>query len=258
MGEYVDAGGVRTYYEVHGDGDPVVLLHGGFEGADSWGAQTPELSRHYRLVIPERRGHIHTPDVDGPITYENMAADTVAFMETVGTGPAHLVGWSDGAMVGLLTALARPDLVRKLVLIGQYVHVDGEMPWFRDLCARWKPNDVPAMFREDYDKYSPDGSGHFEVFAAKLLELWRTEPTLALAELAKVKAPTLVLAGDTDIVKLEHAVAMYRALPDAQLAIVPGATHVVPIEKAELVNQLLLDFLADEQASKLFTAEAVE
>jgi pimeloyl-ACP methyl ester carboxylesterase len=258
MGEYVDAGGVRTYYEVHGDGDPALLLHGGFEGAESWGAQTPELSRHYRLIVPERRGHAHTPDVDGPITYGIMAADTIAFMETVRTGPAHLIGWSDGAMVALLAALKRPDLVRKLVLIGQFVNLDGAEAWFTDLCARWTPADVPAMFREDYGKLSPDGPGHFDVFAGKLLDLWQTEPKLAVSELGAVHLPTMVLAGDTDIVTLEHAIAMYRALPDGQLAIVPGASHTAPIEKPQLVNDLILGFLAKEQSPKLFTKEAVE
>lgn len=257
MGEYVDAGGVRTYYEVHGDGDPVVLLHGGFEGADSWGAQTPELSRHYRLVLPERRGHVHTPDVDGPITYENMAADTIAFMEKLKTGPAHLVGWSDGALVGLLAAIQRPELVRKLVMIGQYVNKDGEAPWFGEMTAAISIETCPPFLRDGYDRFSPDGTDHFPVVFEKMVELWRTEPNLALSELARVKAPTLVLAGDTDIITVEHAAAMYEALPDAQLAVVPGASHVVPIEKPELINRLLLDFLADEQAPKLFTADAV-
>jgi pimeloyl-ACP methyl ester carboxylesterase len=257
MGEYVDAGGVRTYYEVHGDGDPVLLLHGGFEGADSWGAQTPELSRHYRLVIPERRGHVHTPDVDGPITYENMAADTIAFMETVETGPAHLIGWSDGALVGLLVAMQRPALVRKLVLIGQYVNKDGEVPWFGQMAADLTVENCPPFLRDGYDRFSPDGSAHFPVVFEKMVELWRREPNIPLADLGRIQAPTLVLVGDTDVTTLEHAAAMYEALPDAQLAVVPGATHVAPIEKPELVNQLLLDFLADEQAPKLFTAAAV-
>src|SRR5262245_40207502 len=127
-GAYLDAGGVHTYYEVRGAGDPVILLHGGMCTAEPFDGQAPALAERYRAYVPERRGHGRTPDVDGPITYEVMARDTIDFIEAAGTGPAHLVGWSDGAIVGLLVALERPELVRKLVLIGQYSNDDGASP----------------------------------------------------------------------------------------------------------------------------------
>jgi pimeloyl-ACP methyl ester carboxylesterase len=108
MGERVELNGIPTYYEVHGpDGaEPVVLLHGGLVTAETWGGQVEPMSEHYRLYVPERRGHGHTPDVEGPITFDDMASDTVAFLLTVVVGPAHLVGWSDGGIVALVVALA--------------------------------------------------------------------------------------------------------------------------------------------------------
>ena len=107
---YVTIAGLPTWHEVGGEGPVVVLLHGGFSGAASWGAQAPALaSAGFRVQVPERRGHAHTRDVDGPLTYEVMAADTVAYLEAQVGGPAHLVGWSDGAVVALLVALRRPD-----------------------------------------------------------------------------------------------------------------------------------------------------
>src|SRR5215216_4553487 len=118
--DYVDAGGLRTYYEVEGAGEPLVLLHGGFCPIETFGGLTPLLTEHYRVYLPERRAHGRTPDVDGPITYELMAHDTIAFLDAVGLQSAHLVGWSDGALVALLVALRRPDLVRRLVMIGQH------------------------------------------------------------------------------------------------------------------------------------------
>jgi pimeloyl-ACP methyl ester carboxylesterase len=108
-GEYVNAGGVHTYYEIYGEGEPLVLLHGGLATAESWAMQIPALSERHRVYVPERRGHGRTPDVAGPITYEIMAADTGAFLDAAGAG-AHLVGWSDGAMVGMLVALRRPRI----------------------------------------------------------------------------------------------------------------------------------------------------
>jgi pimeloyl-ACP methyl ester carboxylesterase len=250
-GEYVDAGGVHTYYEVAGAGEPLVLLHGGFCTVETFGAQTPALAGQYRVYVPERRGHGRTPDVEGPITYENMAQDTIAFMEALGISSAHLVGWSDGAIVGLLVALHRPDLVRKLVLIGQAVNHEGATPEVKRLMANFTQQDLPPMLRELYVSVSPDGPGHFGVVFDKMHQLLRTEPTIELAELEGVAAPTLILIADDDMVTIEHAAAMQRALPDAQLAVVPGTSHALPMEKPEIVNRLILDFLAPEQVTKM-------
>src|SRR5437879_5994609 len=109
-GAYVDAGGVRTYYAVEGEGEPLILLHGGGATLETFDGETSALASKYRVYLPERRGHGRTPDVEGPITYEIMAQDTIAFLEATGIASAHLVGWSDGALVGLLVALRRPDL----------------------------------------------------------------------------------------------------------------------------------------------------
>src|SRR5919204_5356080 len=117
MGQYVEAGGVRTWYDEHGTGDPLVLLHGGAVDSRFFEHNLPALAERFHVYTPERRGHGHTPDVEGPITYELMAQDTIAFLDTVVRGPSHLVGHSDGAVVAMLAAMHRPDLVRRLVLI---------------------------------------------------------------------------------------------------------------------------------------------
>ncbi len=245
-GEYVDAGGVRTYYELAGDGDPLILLHGGMCTVETLDAQTPALARRYRVYVPERRGHGRTADLDGPITYEVMAADTIAFMEAVGSGRAHLVGYSDGALVALLVALQRPELVDRLVLIGQYVNFEYLRPELEAMMGALTADVLPPMLRELYAAASPDGPEHFEVVFDKLAAVWRSDPGIAFARLADVQAPTLVLLGDRDAISLEHAAAMQRALPVAQLGVVPGATHALPMEKPELTNRLMLDFLAAE------------
>jgi pimeloyl-ACP methyl ester carboxylesterase len=125
---YVQVDGLPTWHEVHGEGTPVVLLHGAFAGASSWSSETPALAEAgYRVHVPERRGHAHTPDRPGPLTYSLMADDTVAYLDAVVDGPTHLVGWSDGAVVALLVAMHRPDLVDRLVLIGQYYNSSGKV-----------------------------------------------------------------------------------------------------------------------------------
>ena len=243
-GAYVDAGGVNTYYEVTGAGEPVLLLHGGMCTAETLDGQTPSLAERYRVFVPERRGHGRTPDVDGPLSYGVMADDTIALMDTLGIGSAHLVGWSDGASVALLVALRRPERVRKLVLIGQPVEFEGARPEMRAMLDSFTSEDLPPMLRQLYAAASPDGPAHFDAVFDRIKPSWR-QTGATLEDLGRVQAPTLVLIGEHDVTTIEHAAAMQRALPHGRLGVVPGATHALPMEKPELTSQLLLDFLAD-------------
>ncbi len=254
VGDYVEAGGVRTYYEVVGEGEPVVMLHGGACTIETWGGQVPALADKYRVILPERRGHGRTADVPGPISYEAMAADTIAFMEALRLESAHVIGWSDGAMVGLLVAMERPDLVRKLCYISQPLSFAGMPPAFAAMSEGMTPDHLPPMLREGYCAVSPDGPDHWPVVADKLVSLWRRDPDIAVERLRDVTAPTLIVIGDDDMHSVAHAGEMLDALPTAQLAVVPGTSHALVMEKPEVVNRLLLDFLAPEQVAKRFGA----
>jgi len=177
------------------------------------------------------------------LTYGVMADDTVAYLQEIVGGPAHLVGWSDGAVVALLVAQRRPDLVDRLVLIGQYYNSSGKVPdgLTDELVAGG--DQIMGFLRAEYDQVSPDGPEHFPVVYAKTLRMLATEPELELPSLASVTAPTLVLQGDRDEVTLEHGAAVATALPHGRLAVLPG-THALPVEAAEVVNALLVWFLA--------------
>jgi pimeloyl-ACP methyl ester carboxylesterase len=252
MGDYVELPGVRTWYETEGLGDPLLLLHGGFCTNETWGAQRADLAAKYRLFLPERRGHGHTPDVEGPLSYQDMADDTAAFLDSVVGGPAHFVGWSDGGIVALLVAIARPDLVRKLVVIGANF-LPAQECWVEPaMLDDMTPDSSDLMFfREMYEAAAPDAS-HWSVVARKIVDMWRTEPRLSTQDLAGISAPTLVLVGDDDMMTLEHTISLYRAIPNSQLAIVPGTSHLVPLEKPGQVNHLILDHLANEPIETLF------
>ncbi len=241
---YVDAGGVSTYYEVDGSGEPLMLLHGGTAPIETLAAQRVALARRYRVWLPERRAQGRTGDVDGPITYELMAGDTVAFMDAMGIERAHFVGWSDGANVSMVLATTHPDRVRSLALVGGNFHYSGLTDEFVEeartaTADTWFPP-LNAMNRA----LSPDGPEHFGVALEKLTAMWLSGPTLTHADLARVTARALVLVGDKDVITLEHTVALYRSLADAQLCVVPGASHGVLIEKAALANDIILDFLS--------------
>lgn len=243
MADYVLLDGVRTWYEEHGDGDPLVLLHPGGAGVDAraLGPTAGPLAARLRVYTPERRAHGHTPDVAGPITFDAMAADTIAFLETVVGRRAHVVGVSDGAAVGLLVALRRPDLVDRLGLVAGVFHFDGWLPQVID-----PDNEPPEFLARLYAEVSPDGADHYQVVVDKLARMHSEEPTLRADDLVEVRSRTLVMVADDDEVRLEHAVATYRGIPDAELMVVPGTSHGLLVEKPELCNDVLLQFLTED------------
>ena len=255
MGSYVMVGGLRTYYEEWGAGDPVVLLHGGGVTSDTWYGQAPALAERYRVYAPERRGHGRTPDVEGPYSYHQMADDSADFIAGLGVGPVRVIGWSDGAVVALHLALRRPELVAKLVVIGAAVTDDGATAAALALSdgGQEARETLAGWLRPHYEPFSPDGPEHFPVVFDKLMAMWTAGTGMELSDLARIDAPTLVMQGDDDGVRAAHSADMAAILPDAQLCVVPGASHALPLEKPALVNHLLLDFLADEQPQKLMS-----
>ncbi len=242
MADYAEVNGVRTWYAERGQGEPLVLLHGGFSDARDFAGNLDVLAGPFRIFTPERRGHGHTPDVEGAITLDVMAEDLIAFLDKVVGGPAHMAGYSVGGTVALLVALRRPDLVRRLVLISAVFHTSG---WIVTPSAggEW-PEQVVAAYAE----VSPDGRDHFPVVVGKIVEAAEAQPlSLTEADLAGVGARTLVMTADADIVHVEHTLALYRALRDSELAVVPGTSHVLLGEKPELCAQLVEAFLTEDR-----------
>jgi pimeloyl-ACP methyl ester carboxylesterase len=232
---------VAMWYDERGHGNPCVLLHPGGAGVDSraLGPNVPALAEFFHVYTPEQRGHGRTPDVAGPASYELMAKDTIAFIETVIGQPVHLAGCSDGAVLALVVALRRPDLVRRMVLAAGVFHRDGWAPGVLD-------GEPPDFLERSYGELSPDGPGHYGVMVAKLGAMHASEPTFTPADLGAVTSRTLVMVADDDEVRLEHAIEAYRNLPDAELAVVPGTSHGLLAEKPGLCNLLITEFLTRE------------
>jgi len=242
MATYVQLGAVKTWYNEHGEGEPLVLLHGGLVDARFFDPNLPALAEHFHVYTPERRGQGHTPDVEGPITYQLMTDDTIAFLEAVVGQPADLVGHSDGAFVAMLVAMQRPELVKRLVMISGSFNKSGEaVP-----DAEWDVDQIAEFLGPAYGEVSPDGIDHFKVVATKIGEMAAVEPTLDASELAKVTCRSLAMWSDDDLVTPQHMIDMYAALPNAELAIVPGTSHFLTQEKPHLVNAIVLDFLTRE------------
>jgi pimeloyl-ACP methyl ester carboxylesterase len=240
----VDIDGLAVFYETAGDGEPIVLLHGGLADNSTWAAQFAGLAPSRRVVAPERQAQGHTPDRPGPLTYEGMAEQSVGFLVALGLGPVDLVGWSDGGMVGTLIAAERPELVRTLTVTGSGFSSAGYVPGAMETLLSLSPDDEDmTMFAAMYAQASPDGPGHFPEVWDKIRALW-SEPFDWTAEVRRVSAPTLVIVGDDDYVSVEHAEEFSRLVESGQLAVVPGASHLLPMEKPDLFNRLVLDFTA--------------
>ena len=235
----VQLGEVDTWYAEQGSGDPLVLFHPG--GADSRAFEISNLAGladRYHTYRYDRRGHGRTPDVPGPITFGRMADDGIAFIETVVGAPVHLLGHSDGAPVALLVAHKRPDLVRGLVFASGVFHHEGWLPGVLDL-----DEESDRWLADWYGEVSPDGRDHWAVVSEKLAAMHRIDPALTVDDLAAVEVPTLLIFGDDDEVEPAHLHAMHRAMPNAELAIVPGTGHGVLGDKPDLCNRMIIDFL---------------
>jgi pimeloyl-ACP methyl ester carboxylesterase len=246
VADYVKLGEVRTWYDEHGHGEPLVMLHPGGADARAFAPNLDALAKRFHVYTPERRGHGRTPDVAGPFTFDLVAGDTIAFIERVIGRPAHLVGCSDGASVAFVVARRRPDLVERVVAVAGPFHRDGWLPAAIDPI---RP--APEFMVASYAEISPDGRDHHPVIHAKLNSMHAEGPSLTTDDLARIGARTLVMVADDDEVTIEHAVAAYRGIPDCELAVVPGTSHGLLVEKPELCNAMIVDFLANEPVETL-------
>jgi pimeloyl-ACP methyl ester carboxylesterase len=219
-------------------GKTVVLLHGGLSQSSSMlRALRPGLSKKFEVAAFDRRGHGKTSDTDEPFSYDAMADETIAFIELLDRR-VYLLGHSDGGNVALLVALRRPDLLRRIALVGANFHHDGLVP-MTDFTPE---SEGFAEFAVGFARDSPDGVEHAAAVVEKSLALVKSEPTLTIDELRVISTPTLVMSGDDDVARLDHTVAMYEALHEAQLAIIPGASHSVLKEQTNLCLKIIVRF----------------
>ncbi len=238
--------GSQIYYEASGEGEPLLLLHGGFGTVEDFASQTPELAKRFKVVAFERPGHGRSADNGEPFTFNAMTECTVDFMESVGLKAANLVGWSDGAAIALMVAIARPDLVKRVVSVGGFFNTGNMSPRDRD----WLKSATPEAFRKAapelvkrYEELAPEGPVHFPIVFEKTVRMWLNEPDIRKEELAKISAPTLVMAGDREAIPPEHTLELFRSIKNAQLCIVPGSTHFLLSENPVAANRAILEFL---------------
>ena len=238
---YVAHDGARIYYATFGVGPPVILLHGGFANGGYWGAQVPALSQAgYRAILIDSRGHGRSSRDARPYTYELMASDVVAVMDHLGVRKAAVVGWSDGAIIGLVMAIHDPARLTCVFAFAANMDPSGVKP-------DTESNPTFARFERraagDYAASSPTPHD-FPAFQKAVETMWQTEPNYSAAQLAKIATPVAIVDGDHDeAIKPEHTRYLARSIPGAKLIFLPGVSHFAMLQNPALFNAAMLGFL---------------
>jgi len=239
MPEYLKVDGHDLYcYEWENDGEAVVLLHGGLSQTAHWAANIVPALEDYHVFAYDRSSHGFTAYREESINFKFQVREAIAYLENVVKEPVHIVGWSDGGIIGLFIAIQRPDLVKSLVAIGANYHFKGTVDSF-------EMGPISDEDRAEYAIYSPDSPATMDRIYDHFKMMWQSEPDIPVSELQKIQCPVLVMAGDDDVIRHQHTIDLFEALPLGQLAIVPGTSHILPKEKPGLVNLIITEFLED-------------
>jgi pimeloyl-ACP methyl ester carboxylesterase len=235
-GEYATINNVRIYYETYGYGPPVLVLHGGTGTLEDMHYQIRALAATRLVIAADSRGHGRSTDSDVPLSYGLMADDMLKLLDHLNILRTSIVGWSDGGIVALDLAMHHPERVSRLVVIGANYDVDG-------LVAGPVPlMEIPAVPRF-YARNAPDPA-HWPVLYRKVVTMWATQPHYTIEDLSRIEAPTLIMAGEFDVVKREHTDRLAKAIPRGEEDIIPGGTHTVVSNEPDIVNGHVLRFLA--------------
>lgn len=259
---YLPVNGLQMYYEIHGQSHegkrPLVLLHGAFSAiGTSFDLLIPELSTTRQVIAFELQAHGRTADIERPLSMEAMADDVAAALKQLGVARADLFGYSMGAGVALRVAIRHPEVVGKLVLASVAYTEAGLHPGLMDGLGDMKPEMMyGSPWHDEYTRIAPDPA-YFDTFFAKKGEMDKATKDLPAETIRAIEAPALLIYGDSDIMRPEHAVEMFRlfgggrmgdspeGLPDSQLAILPGTSHVSLVYRPELLLPIIPAFLDD-------------
>lgn len=252
---YAPVNGLQMYYEIYGTGQPLVLLHGSHATIrTTWGSMIPALAKQYKIIAVELQGHGHTADINRPITCEAMAEDIVALLKYLDIRQADLMGYSMGSGVALNVAIKHPAFVRKLVLLSPVYKADGIQPDYWPMLSRITPEVFEGSpVKTEYDSIAPNPK-NWPVLVAKLKTIYVKGFDWKSQNLKTIRSPVMVVVGDADMVRAEHAVEMFRlfgggkfgdlnGLPDSQLAVLPATSHVGIVFRPEWLLQMVPAFL---------------
>jgi len=253
---YAPVNGLQMYYEIHGAGPPLVLLHGGLDTIETCFAQVlPGLAKSRQVIAVELQGHGHTADIDRPLSYEQMADDVAALIRHLGLERADIFGFSLGGGAALQTAIRHPDVVRRLVVVSAPFRSDG---WFPEILAGMAAMTAEEMvgtpWQEAYHRVAPQPEA-WPVLIAKVSHLVSGQVHDWSTAVTAITAPTLIVVGDADSIRPDHATEMFGllgggkvdggmgGLPNARLAVLPATAHLDVMTRVDLLLATVPPFL---------------
>jgi pimeloyl-ACP methyl ester carboxylesterase len=255
-GRHVQANGLEIYYEERGrsNGHPLLLIHGGALTGESWEPYLEAFGDHFRVITPDTRGHGRTNNPAGMMSFRLLADDVAALAQALDLHKPLIYGYSDGGQVALELGMRYPDLPGALVVGGAHLELtEGSRRWVRSILG---DEHSPNVDTEKFERENPDfaallrqihGPEKWETLLRQIKPMWNAHLNYTPGDFARVAAPTLVLVGDRDeFVPVEDAVGMYRLLPHAELAVLPGSEHtdfIFPPAKVAVIRVPVLDFL---------------
>ena len=254
--DYVSVNGLQMYYEIHGAGQPLVLLHGAFSGiGTSFGKMLPGLAARRQVVAFELQAHGRTADIDRPLTLEGMADDVADAILKLGLGQADVLGYSMGAAVALHVVVRHPEVVRKLIFVSATYTLSGVHPGLMEGLGEMKPEMMyGSPFHDEYMRIAPRPEDFSRLFEKKTM-MDRQTKDFSDDDIRAIQAPTMLVFGDSDLTRPEHGVEMFRllgggvfgdtpaGLPNSRLAILPGTSHVGMAGRAEWLVPMIHEFL---------------
>jgi pimeloyl-ACP methyl ester carboxylesterase len=253
-GTHIEANGLKIYYEAYGEGESLLLIHGGTATSQSWASHLPAFAEHFRVFAPDSRGHGRTDNPAGELGYRLMADDVAALIDVLGLRRPLVLGYSDGGQIALELAMRYPGLARALVLGGtQFRFSETYLETTRELlsiaeCEEVNPEKLERE-QPDFVGYLREAHGHvygteyWKSYVRQIASLWLTPLRYTSEDLASITDPVLLLVGDRDGACTEEASELFRLLPNAELAVAPGSDHGFVERKAGLFDALALDFL---------------
>jgi pimeloyl-ACP methyl ester carboxylesterase len=236
---YAPVNGVRIWYAVFGRGEPVILLHGGLANANYWGNQIRELQKSCRVVVMDSRGHGRSTRNEQPYGYDLMAADVIGLMDYLKIPKATVVGWSDGAIIGLDIAMHHPERLSKLFAFAANSDPSG----VADIAKSPVFNTFIARAEKEYEKLSPTPH-QYKAFLAQITKMWETQPNWTAADLSRIAVPTWIVDADHDeAIKRTNTEFMAASIPNAGLLLQPQVSHFSFLQDPEQFTTDVMHFL---------------
>lgn len=221
-GKYASVNGLKMYYEIHGSGFPLVLIHGGGSTiGTSFGRILPSLAKTHQVIAVELQAHGHTADIDRPLSFEQDADDVAALLQQLHISKADIFGFSNGAGTTLEIAIRHPEIVNKIVVASTMYKKAGSYPWFWEMMAHATFEEMPQALKEAFLQINPDSNALYRMYDRDVTRM-RNFKDIPDEDIRGIKAPALIIAGNNDVVTPEHVVEMYRTMQHAQIAIFPG------------------------------------